>query len=415
MAVAAALAAWAPSANAGIYTVEACTPANTPGESVVQPVVTSSFNSGFFRCGNMFDGGIRVATAGRSINGGPIRGGAGWRVVAPPDTMIEEVEMERLIQFEGANGMRWGVFKSGNRTIELAFADGTTPPSSGGVVYQVHAPEVAARFECPTSLGCEGEKGTFTGVTSKNFFIRLQDALPPSATLPASAGSLHGTVSLPYEGVDRGSGVLLARLILDPVPGVGGTPVAEDHDENGGKCQPQFKELVPCRLQLASSFRLDTTQIPNGPHTLAVQILDAAANLRLGDPVPIVVENGGGTLGPPPGPMIARDTAAPVLSGLSLSRKRFRTGATMLRFASSEAATLSVAVARAPKVKTSKRPKPLVTLTRTIGAGSGQLKLNARRGRKPLRPGRYTVSVSARDAAGNLSKESRLSFTILPG
>jgi hypothetical protein len=133
----------------------------------------------------------------------------------------------------------------------------------------------------------------------------------------------------------------------------------------------------------------------------------------------------------PEAPKAGVDTAAPVLSAVSLSRRRFRLGraptalaaraevarGTVLRFSSSEAGTLSVAITRlrAAGKKKAKALKPLATLTRTIGAGAGHLAFSGRIARKPLRPGRYALSLTATDAAGNASTPTRLAVTILAG
>jgi hypothetical protein len=105
-----------------------------------------------------------------------------------------------------------------------------------------------------------------------------------------------------------------------------------------------------------------------------------------------------------------RDTTPPVLSGVSLSRKRSRVGrGTTLRFRSSEAGNLSIAVFRA------KNRKPLVKLTRSISAGAGHLAFKRRIGKRRLRLGRYTLRLTATDAAGNRSKPASASFRIVSG
>lgn len=108
------------------------------------------------------------------------------------------------------------------------------------------------------------------------------------------------------------------------------------------------------------------------------------------------------------------DTTPPVLRGISLSRARFRVGSgatrgTKLKFTSSEASQLSLAITRAGK------RKPVASLSRKIAAGRGRLTVSGRIGAKTLRPARYSLIVTAKDAAGNASKPTRLSFTILPG
>jgi Right handed beta helix region len=127
---------------------------------------------------------------------------------------------------------------------------------------------------------------------------------------------------------------------------------------------------------------------------------------------PPVMGGGGGT---PPG----SDTTAPVLSGVSLSRTPFRVAraataiaagagrGTMLRFSSSEAGVLSIRIER---VRPGRR---VATLTRAIKMGRGSVSLSGRIGAKPMKPGSYRLTLTARDAAGNRSKAVARAFTIL--
>ena len=109
------------------------------------------------------------------------------------------------------------------------------------------------------------------------------------------------------------------------------------------------------------------------------------------------------------------DTDAPVLTNVSVAPKRFGAAArakphrTTLRFTSNEAGTISVAIYRL------KAKKPTATLTQPIAAGKGHLALSARIGKKRLRPGRYVLSVTESDAAGNISAPVRRALAILAG
>jgi hypothetical protein len=128
---------------------------------------------------------------------------------------------------------------------------------------------------------------------------------------------------------------------------------------------------------------------------------------------------------PPPPPQL--DTTAPVLSGVSLSRTRFRVAkrataraqrGTVLRFSSSEAAGLSIRIEHVPSVREARRGAKLsrtATLTRAIEAGPGKVALSGRVGARRMKPGRYRLTLTARDAAGNLSTATRRTFTVLPG
>jgi Tol biopolymer transport system component len=119
----------------------------------------------------------------------------------------------------------------------------------------------------------------------------------------------------------------------------------------------------------------------------------------------------------------ARDTTAPVLSGARLTRKRFRVGrartplaakvrrGTVLRFRSSEAGTASVTFSRelrGGRVRVRKAGR----LTRTIAAGPARVALSGRLGRRPMRAGRYRLTLQVRDAAGNRSAPVRLRFRV---
>ena len=150
----------------------------------------------------------------------------------------------------------------------------------------------------------------------------------------------------------------------------------------------------------------------------------------------------------------AHDATAPVLRSVSLSRTRFRVarGATVvaaakkkktrkigrgttLRFTSSEAAKLSIRIERVlPGRKTGKGRKRVckpvrhrvrrgrctvfrrtATLTRGIKTGPGRVTLTGRIGRRRMPAGRYRLTLTARDTAGNSSKAIRRNFTIVPG
>jgi hypothetical protein len=119
----------------------------------------------------------------------------------------------------------------------------------------------------------------------------------------------------------------------------------------------------------------------------------------------------------------AKDVTPPLLTGVSLSRRRFKLGkggtaakgarGIQLRLSTSEAGTLSIAIAPARGGK--KVAKPLATLKRSIAAGPAHIALSGRIGGKPLPPGRYRLTATESDAPGNTSKPASLSFTVLPG
>jgi len=120
------------------------------------------------------------------------------------------------------------------------------------------------------------------------------------------------------------------------------------------------------------------------------------------------------------------DSTAPVVSGARLSRTRFRVGrartavaarrpgrGTVLRFRSTEAGTASIAFSRMVRGKRGRtRARAAGQLTRRIAAGPARIALSGRLGRRAMRVGRYRLTLTVRDPAGNASRPVRLRFRI---
>ncbi len=144
---------------------------------------------------------------------------------------------------------------------------------------------------------------------------------------------------------------------------------------------------------------------------------------------------------PAPAPQAA-DTSAPVVSGVSISPRRFLAGRRVsrrtrtrpaigarLRFSLSEAATVALRIdrlrpgrrlrnrcvvpRRAPRGRRCTRALRRGTLTRAGAAGANRVSITGRlRGRK-LPPAPYRIELRATDAAGNVSAPRRVKFRIL--
>lgn len=141
-----------------------------------------------------------------------------------------------------------------------------------------------------------------------------------------------------------------------------------------------------------------------------------------------------GSPNPPPPP--PRDTTAPLLRAVSLSHSRFAPGApphrgTTLRFTTSEAGRLTLTIEHVlPGRKVGRTCRPVLrpvkrgrctilrrttTLTRTVKAGRATLALSGRTGTRPFAPGAYRLTLTVRDAAGNVSKPARRAFAVVAG
>ena len=169
----------------------------------------------------------------------------------------------------------------------------------------------------------------------------------------------------------------------------------------------------------------ETTDALFGPATEGFKVYMRAfrADCAATDPSPDGDGAGAdeGQAGGPGGP-VARDTVAPTLSGVILARRRFRVAraatalaaavrrGTTLRFRSSEAATMSIAFDRLRRGRGARRAG---TLTRRIAAGPGRVRLTGRLGTRRMARGRYRLTATATDAAGNRSAPVRLRFVVL--
>jgi virginiamycin B lyase len=112
--------------------------------------------------------------------------------------------------------------------------------------------------------------------------------------------------------------------------------------------------------------------------------------------------------GPPP-----PDTTAPDITRFRITRKVFRAGGlgTLIKWSQSEAGTDTIAFERRVKGRWRKvRRKMRFQST----AGNQKLRFRGRFDLKhPLRPGRYRMTLTARDAAGNVSSPDRVRFRLL--
>jgi hypothetical protein len=125
--------------------------------------------------------------------------------------------------------------------------------------------------------------------------------------------------------------------------------------------------------------------------------------------------------GPSPGPGPGRHRQGPKLSHVTLSRKRFhvtkppaKVRGTVLAFSSSKPGRLTIVISPMPRGK--KRPKALAKLAADVKAGRSSVRLSGEIGRgRFLKPGRYQVTITVRDAKGDVSEPASRPFTVLPG
>jgi hypothetical protein len=280
-------AAWAPSASAGTYLATICSPTADDQLFIVEggsPVGTQGFH--FKReCGIPF-GGARLLADSETV-----RGALKLRVVSPPFTTIKMLEADRAFGPVPWNALfHWFVTDASNRVLE---AVQSTAPLPGRVTYQVGSNVLQGELSCiraaPGDCGV-GDGLVVAEVDVSNVVATVEDNEAPTVavTAPPVDTILSGTVAIPYEATDKGGGVEVSRLLLDAAQ----TAVTEDRDDNAGKCVEPFNFMWPCKTLVKRSFSLDTTQVPNGTHTLTPIVIDAAGNATPGQPFAITVHNG---------------------------------------------------------------------------------------------------------------------------
>jgi len=115
----------------------------------------------------------------------------------------------------------------------------------------------------------------------------------------------------------------------------------------------------------------------------------------------------------PPGGGPGADTTPPNVTRFRITRKRFRVGGlgTVIKWRQSEAGRDTISFERRVKGRWRKvRRKMRFQAT----AGNHKLRFRGRFDLKhPLKPGRYRMTLTARDAAGNVSSPDRVRFTLL--
>lgn len=172
-------------------------------------------------------------------------------------------------------------------------------------------------------------------------------------------------------------------------------------------------------VQSADVIRLVTCSVvasnADGPSLLPATSLPVVPTASPGGTPP-----SGGTTPPASGapqapvPGTAFDHTAPVVMGFSLARKRFAVGrpGTKIRFRLSERAGVELAISRSVRGRRS-AIRRAGRLVRVGLMGKNSVVFRGRIGRRALKPGRYVVTITARDAVGNVSTPRKARFRVV--
>jgi hypothetical protein len=138
------------------------------------------------------------------------------------------------------------------------------------------------RAACPYGNDCQ--VSTFAQFTAYRVGLVVSDARPPQGTATGGLltdAVLTGTPSVTVDANDVGSGVYLARILVDgrteASTQVGGI-LCRDVD-TGNADAFEFSTVTPCPLHEAVTMTLDTSLVADDAyHRVEVQVIDAAGN-----------------------------------------------------------------------------------------------------------------------------------------
>jgi hypothetical protein len=381
--------------------------------------------------------------------------GGGIRSAGDGELTLERVIVrENTARGQAALGYGGGIYKSTGRLLVLSsavYGNKAVSPGYGGGIF-LNNEATSAALTNVTIVG--NSAGAVAGAIASNNAIVAE--LTHVTVTGNQAGSSEGGLGLDASALRLRSSIVAGNTApADPNCGSSGFAPASDGGNVGdpgcGLTQSSDAQVYDPRLgafggtpipvlePAADSPALDRAvgtcppadargvARPQGP------ACDAGAAER---PVPVA-----------PTPVPPRDVVAPVFSGTSLSRQRFRVGraptplvaqrrratpaGTVFRYSLSEAARVSLTFERSlpgrrvgrgcrrPARRLRSRPRCTrwvragAAITRAGAAGANRLAFSGRVGRKALRPGAYRGTLVATDAAGNASKRAILRFRVV--
>ncbi|HET8756780.1 MAG TPA: hypothetical protein VFM58_12245, partial [Solirubrobacteraceae bacterium] len=203
---------------------------------------------------------------------------AGWIYTPPQDTTVASWDIERMVA--GIGGGHWN-------TVLSATVDGrsrlvwTDVPSQNRPWARVGGTGLGAS-ELLAGLYCGGPSPCIPAGTAqlqlRGSRVVLHDPYAPEVEAVqgdlAAAQVLRGTMALSLRATDRGGGVY---RVLAEVDGRAGPPVelgdSRCRDVLPGGDPYQFAFRQPCPPAAGATVALDTTTLPDGRHTIAVEVV----------------------------------------------------------------------------------------------------------------------------------------------
>jgi hypothetical protein len=308
------------SAEAGVYTVWAC----TSGPGALLPAPTDGGWVPYAR-------GVSASAASNECRAGgntphyslwawfpsamPLGSALGFAFEAPPNTVIDQLVLYRSAvptpAAAGQSPRAYRLYRDAPQRVGDSLLEECSPnavqacSNVGTSSTPFHASNRFARTQVNARrlyalIECENLGGSCASPTSSsnpvlyvfNAQVGLLDPHEPSwSEQPTGSlfagGTLAGEVAVRYAGSDRGGGIASVGVVADGVL-VATVPV------QGGSvdCREPYHRSVPCPLAAEGSFAFDTNVLANGAHTVQVALIDAGGNRALSEPRQIVTRNG---------------------------------------------------------------------------------------------------------------------------
>jgi hypothetical protein len=241
---------------------------------------------------------------------------AGWAFTAPPTTTITAITYYRALAAYNESDLVAGLFQTSGQPLEQCMIQ---LPLGSSIVCSM------PNTQTPVTFSGLSTSGLFFGVTCR--IIDGAGACIDGGTIHAAQADLYSaqvTVSetaaptlSQITGSPWGAGVVFGT---QPVAFAASDPSGIQHDavraDTGQTLASadqacDFTRAQPCPQLPTGSLSVDTTHVPDGPHTLSLVAVDAAGNASVATSPALVVDNNG-----PPAPM--RLTATPA-NGNSLA------------------------------------------------------------------------------------------------
>jgi hypothetical protein len=305
-------------AFAGSYVVTACSPSNSAGAWAQ----TNSYPAGLATanlCGGAaigpLDGGDRGALSAQDILNTPadIPDGAraGWTFSAPPGATITAISYYRNLSAHDEPDVVAGLFDGGGAALEQC--------------------KIPWPFVAGSSIDCSRPNNqapvTFTGLNTSSLFFGVLCHIVDNATACIDGGTIHAARADLYSanvtlaestapalssvaGALWGGGVIFGvapvTFAAADASGIQAQVVRSDTGQTlSSATQPcDFRLASPCAQQPHGSLSVDTTRVPDGPHTFSLLVSDAATNSQVATSPAVLVDNSG-----PPPPMAFAATA----------------------------------------------------------------------------------------------------------